>query len=195
MRVVGSLDLEWSDNPSEEDLQAEVDIELDVISMLPEDPEKELQELQMILNLMIQGLTDPNIKAKLEQEGKTINLSPIIEQMLLRLKIRNPDVFRAIKPEESQGFVSVQQLREAKGNTVAALTGQGQIVPPQPTNDHRAQLEIYTTIQQLLQMEGRNSQMLDQLIQIQAQMLQEQMDKEANVGQAIKPRGQKVVTT
>jgi len=196
VRVVGSLDLEWSDNPSEEDLQAEVDIELDVISMLPEDPDKELQELQMILNLMIQGLTDPNVKAKLEQEGKTINLSPIIEQMLLRLKIRNPDVFRAIKPEESQGFVSVQQLREAKQNTLVALTGQGQIVPPQPTNDHNAQLEIYTTIQQHLQLEGRNSQMLDQLIQIQAMMLQEQMDKEGGqVGQQIKPKSQKVVTT
>jgi hypothetical protein len=196
VRVVGSLDLEWSEAPSEEDLQAEVDIELDVISMLPEDPDKELQELQMILNLMIQGLSDPNIKAKLEMEGKTINLSPIIEQMLLRLKIRNPDVFRAIKPEESQGFVSVQQLQEAKGNTIAALTGQGQIVPPQPTNDHRAQLELYTTIQQLLQLEGRNSQMLDQLVAIQSQLLQQQMDEAGGqVGQQIRPKSQKTVTT
>ena len=195
VRVVGSLDLEWSDNPSEEDLQAEVDIELDVISMLPEDPDKEIQELQFILNLMIQGLSDPNISAKLQQEGKTINLSPVIEQLLLRLKIRNPDVFRAIKPEESQGFVSVQQLREAKQNTVVALTGQGQIVPPQPTNDHLAQLEIYTTIQQLLQMEGRNSAMLDQLIQIQSALLQQKMEKEANVGQQIKPKKATTLTT
>jgi hypothetical protein len=30
VRVVGSLDLEWSDNPSEEDLQAEVDVELEL---------------------------------------------------------------------------------------------------------------------------------------------------------------------
>jgi hypothetical protein len=129
-------------------------------------------------------------------EGKTVNLSPILEQMLLRLKIRNPDVFRAIKPEESQGFVSVQQLMEAKSNTVAALTGQGQIIPPQPTNDHRAQLEMYTTIQQLLALEGRNSAALDQLINMQAEMLQQQQEQSGGqVGQVIRPKKVQQVTT
>jgi hypothetical protein len=87
-------------------------------------------------------------------------------------------------------------LQEAKQNTIVALTGQGQITPPQPTNDHRAQLEIYTTIQQLLALEGRNSQMLDQLIQIQGALLQQQMDEEGGqVGQKIKPKANKVLTT
>ena len=187
VRIVGSLDLEWSEKPTEEDLQAEVDIELDVISMLPEDPDKELNELQMVLQLMCQALTDPAIKQKILEEGKTVTLSPIIEQMLLRLKIRNPDVFRSLKPEESQGFASIQQLMEAKQNTVAALTGQQIPHPPQPTDDHLAKLEIYTTVSDLTKLSGHVSDAIEQLIQIHSALLQQAQSEQATPGQTVKP--------
>lgn len=182
VRIVGSLDLEWSEKPSKEELQASVDVEIDVVSMLPESPEKELQEYQMILTLMIQALNDPGIQQKLQQEGKTFNLAPIIEQMLLRLRIRDPDVFRNIKPEESMGYASVQQLQQAKDNVVSAVTGQPVKFPPQETDDHTAKLDIYTTVQGILKMAGQVSDTLDQLIMIHQALLQAIQDKQSNVG-------------
>jgi len=56
VRLVGSLDIEWSENPTTEELQADTDVEIDVISMLPENPEEELRRLNETLSLMIQGL-------------------------------------------------------------------------------------------------------------------------------------------
>lgn len=191
VRIVGSLDIEWSDKPTKEEIQADIDVEIDVISMLPENPEKELRELNTALMMMIQGITEPAIQQKLQQEGKTMNLSPLIEQMLLRLKIKDPDVFRNIKPEESQGFVSVQQLREAQENVQAALTNQKIPHPPKMEDDHRAKLETYGAIAQLLQQMGQMSDMLQQLIQIHTALLQEIQSKEASPGQRInlpKPR-------
>lgn len=185
VRITGSLDLEWSDNPTKEEIQAETDVEIDVISMLPENPDKEMQELQMVLQLMVEGLTNPQIAQKLATEGKTINLSPVIEQMLLRLKIKDPDVFRNIRPEESQGFVSVQQIREAKANTEAALTqpaGMAVPFPPKPDDDHVAKLEVYTAIQSLLQKANQISDTLNQLIQIHTALLQQQQEQEAKPG-------------
>lgn len=178
VRIVGSLDLEWSENPTKEELQADTDVELDVISMLPENPEKELIELNTILNLMYQGLTTPEIRQKIAEEGKTINISPIIEQILLRLKLRNPDIYRNIKPEESQGYVSVQQVRQAKDNVSAALQGQQIPFPPTPEDDHKAKLEIYTAIKQILDMAGQISDSLNQLIQVQSALLQVAMEKQ-----------------
>ena len=185
VRIVGSLDLEWSDNPTKEEIQAETDVEIDVISMLPENPDKEMQELQMVLQLMIEGLTNPQVAEKLKQEGKTINLSPVIEQMLVRLRIKDPDVFRNIRPEESQGFVSVEQIREAKANVQAALhpQGNGQVpFPPKQGDDNIAKLEVYTTVQQLLAQYQQESQLLNQLIQIQGQLLQQEQDAQAKPG-------------
>ena len=188
VRIVGSLDLEWSDNPTKEEIQAETDVEIDAISMLPENPDKEMQELQTVLQLMVQGLTNPQIAQKIAQEGKTINLSPVIEQMLLRLKIKDPDVFRAIKPEESQGFVSVAEVRAAKDNVNAALQGNPQIPsPPAPGQDHRARLEMYGEVGNILQgipgIENTPAfKMIMQLIQIQTALLQQEMEKQATVG-------------
>lgn len=182
VRIIGSLDIEWSDDISKEELQADVDVEIDVISMLPENPEKELQELQMILTLMIQGLNDPNVANKLAQEGNTFNMSPIIEQMLLRLRIRDPDVFRKIKPEESQGFASVQQLQQAKDNVMSAVTGQPIKFPPQETDDHSAKLDIYTTVQGILKMANQVSDTLEQLIQIHQALLTAAQEKQSQVG-------------
>lgn len=179
VRIVGSLDLEWSDNPSKEEIQADVDVEIDVISMLPENPEKELQELNMVLNLMIQGLTVPQVAAKLAQEGKTINLAPVIEQILMRLKVRDPDVFRNIEPDESQGFVSVQQVREAKDNVLAAVSGQPIPHPPKMEDDHVAKLELYTTMSQLFQAMGQVSDAIEQLIQAHQLLIEELQKKES----------------
>ncbi len=186
VRVVGSLDLEWSEKPTKEDLQADVDAELDVISMLPENPEKEIQELQTILQLMVQGLTVPEVRQKIAQEGKTIQLSPIIEQLLLRLKIRDPEIFRNIKPSESQGFVSVQQMKEAQANVDAAVKGTQVPFPPKPTDDHQAKLEVYTAMANMLQQMGQVSDTLNQLIQIQGALLQAIQEKQANPGQSVK---------
>lgn len=185
VRIVGSLDLEWSANPSEEELQADTDTEIDVYSMLPENPEKELQELNSLLMLMFEGLRDPVIAQKIAQEGKTINLSPVIEQILVRMKIRNPDIFRNIKPGESQGFVSVQQIREAKENVNAAVRGTQILHPPKPEDDHIAKLEVYTSIKTLLDEAGQVSDALNQLIQIQTALLQQMQEKEATPGNRV----------
>lgn len=185
VRIIGSLDLEWSENPSKEALQADVDVEIDAISMLPENPEKELTELQTTLNLMVQGLTVPAIQQKLLQEGKTINLAPIIEQMLLRLRIKDPNIFRNIEASESEGFVSVEQMREAKANVMASLQNQQIPFPPKMQDDHRAKLETYTTIQQLLQAAGQVSDALEQLIQVQVALLQETEAQNATPGRVV----------
>jgi hypothetical protein len=46
VRIMGSLDLQWSDKPTIEEVQADVDVEIDPISMLPESPEDEAARLQ-----------------------------------------------------------------------------------------------------------------------------------------------------
>src|SRR3990167_9275967 len=189
VRIIGSLDLQWSEKPTMENIQADVDVEIDAISMLPENPQEELQTLNNILMMLIQGLTQPQIMEKIKQEGKTINISPIIEQILVRSKIKDPEIFRNIKPEESQGYVSVEQLREAKQNVSAALTGQEVPFPPNPQDDHVAKLEIYTTIQGLLAQAGQISDILEQLILTQTALLQEIQAKEASVGQKVDLKG------
>ena len=185
IRIVGSLDIEWSDKPTKEEVQADVDVEIDVISMLPENPEKELQELNNVLALMMQALTVPQVAEKIAQEGKTLNLAPIIEQMLLRLRIRDPEIFRNIKPEESEGFASIQQLKQAQANVGAAVSGQPVPFPPQPNDDHRTKLEVYGSMAQLLQQMGQVSDALNQLIQIHAALLQQIQEKEAKAGQKV----------
>jgi hypothetical protein len=186
VRIIGSLDLEWSENPTLEDIQAETDVDIDVISMLPENPEKELQELQTMLTLMFEGLTNPVIQAKIAQEGKIINISPIIEQMLLRIRLRNPEIFRNIQPGESEGYVSIQQVREAKDNVLAALQGQNPPFPPKEGDDHRAKLETYSTVAAILEMAGQVSDILQQLMQIQSALLEQEMSKEASPGRQLK---------
>jgi hypothetical protein len=196
VRIVGSLDLEWSENPSKEEIQADVDIEMDVISMLPENPEKEIAELQTVLALMVQGLTDPTIAAKLTKEGKTVNLSPIIENLLMRLKIKDPDIFRGIREEESQGFTSVAELNAARQNVAAIKQGSGEIPsPPEMEQDHRTRIEAYAAIVELGDLSPEVIQVLDQLISIHEQLLQEIEQKEApRTRSPLKSPGQAVQT-
>lgn len=187
VRIVGSLDVEWSDDPSKEEIQAETDVEIDVLSMLPENPDKEIQEMQTILNLMYQALTTPQIMQKIQEEGMTMNVSPIIDQLLVRLRVKDPDVFRKLKPEESQGFASVSELRMAGQNVKAALAGQPPPSPAQPFQDHGARIEMYTEFMQLLQELGDTPalRILQQLMQTQQAMAQEEQDKKPNVGEKV----------
>lgn len=182
VRIIGSLDIEWSEDIDEEDLQADTDVEIDVISMLPENPEEELRRLNETLGLMIQGLTIPEIREKIAQEGKTMNISPLIEQILIRQRIRDPEIFRNLKPEETQGFVSVSELRAAQQNVEAAIKGQPPPSPPEEGQDHRARLEVYNIINNLLKQVQQQSEILTQLIQIQSALLQAEQDKEAKPG-------------
>jgi hypothetical protein len=198
VRIIGSLDLQWSDKPTKEEIQADTDVEIDVISMLPENPDKEIQELTTILNLMTQALTTPQIQTKIQQEGKTFNISPIIEQILLRLRLKDPEIYRSIRPEESQGFVSVAEVRAAGSNVNAALAGNPQIPsPPAQGQDHRARLEVYGEIQKVIGTMGDTiaKRIIDALMQAQSALLQQEMDKEATPGNKVpklsKPQGVK----
>lgn len=189
VRIIGSLDLQWSDKPTMEEVQADVDVEIDPISMLPESPEEEAEKLNNVLQLFIQGLTDPIVSRKIAEEGMTVNLTPIIQQLLMRMKIKDPNIFRSIKPEESMGYASVQQLKIAQGNVEAVMHGQ-QPRPPSPEDDHQTHIGVYQPIMQLLQEAGQQNthafQMLSQLIQIQTAMLQQQMENQATPGQQVK---------
>lgn len=190
VRITGSLDIDWSEEPSEEGIQAEVDVEVDVVSMLPENPDKEIQELQLVLNLMFQALNDPNLMTKIKEEGKTFELSPIIDNLLMRLKIKNPDVFRSIKPEESQGFVSVSEIRAAKQNVEQILAANPQIPSPaEPGQDHMARLETYETIAKLIESVGETEALirLRELIQQHVALMEEEMQTKApRIGGALK---------
>ena len=188
VRIIGSLDIEWSENPSIEDIQADVDVEIDVTSMLPENPEEELKRYSEVLGLMTQAIKDPVLRRKIEEEGKMFNLTPLIEQILLRLRIKNPDIFRNIKPEESQGYVSVSEIRAAKANVEAALAGQANVpYPPGIGQDHLARIEVYSTVLKLIEELGDTYalKILAQLIQAHQKLAQEEMKKQPNVGQVI----------
>lgn len=192
VRIMGSMDIQWTDKPSKEEIQADVDCEMDIYSMLPENPEQEMKEFQMALQMGVEAVSNPPITQKIAQEGYTFELSPLVEQILLRLKIRNPDVFRHLKPEESQGFAPVAELRAAKDNVNAALAGNSQVPsPPAPGQAHDARLEIYSEIGDIIQ-HGMQSGMIhpdntaikiiQMLIQTQMALKQEEDDKQPKPG-------------
>lgn len=176
VRIVGSLDLEWSDAFSKEEIQAPTDIEIDVISMLPENPDKEVQEDQLILNLATQALTTPPVMAKLGQEGYMFNLAPLIQNLLMRMKVRDPEVFRKIRPDESEGFVKVTDMKEAGENVKAALQGGQPQFLPQEGQDHRARLFMYSEFRELIGEMGETvaSKILDQLILAQSALAEDE---------------------
>jgi hypothetical protein len=191
VRIVGSMDLQWSDKPTEEEIQADVDVEIDAISMLPESPEDEVAMLQQAMQLMVEALTQPVIMEKIQQEGMKFNFTPIIQQMLNRMKLKDPSIFETIKPQDSMGYASVQQLRFAQQNVEAIMHGKPP-QPPQPGDDHQAQIAVYQPILQLLGEAGQQQthafQMLQQVIAIQSQMMQEEQEKNANPGQQLRPK-------
>jgi len=193
IRVIGSLDLEWSEKPSKEEIQADVDVEIDAISMLPDNPEKQMVEIRESIALIVQAIQDPSIRAKIQSEGKTFNLSPLIEQMLRGLNIMNPDVFRNIDQNETEGFVSAQQLREAQENIIAAVVGQEIPHLPKEQDDHRAKIQTYASAAALLQIGGQVSDTLLQLLQVQQQLLAEIESKEARPGNSVSLPGPSIV--
>jgi ribosome-binding protein aMBF1 (putative translation factor) len=93
---------------------------------------------------------------------------------------------RTLKPEESQGYSSNQQLKLAEANVQAAMHGQP-VRPPQEGDDHNAQMYVYQSIVQLLQEAGQQQthayQQLSQLIQATAAMMQQEQEKQATPGQ------------
>ena len=184
VRIIGSLDIVWSDNPTKEEIQADVDVEIDVVSMLPENPEKELRELNTVLALMTQTIANPAMGRKIMEEGKTFNLTPIIEQMLIRLKIRDPEVFRNRQPNDA-GFVSVNQLKEARSNVDAVIKGEQAPFPPKPEDDHLAKLSVYASAAQLLQQLNQVSEALNTLIQVQSLLLQQAKAEQGTPGQKV----------
>ena len=175
VRIVGSLDIEWSENPSKEEIQADTDVELDVISMLPENPEKEIREMMTILQQAVQALTVPEIRTKIMQEGNTFNISPLIKQIMYRLKIRDPEIFRKIRQEESMGFASVAEMRAAQANVEAVLQGQQPPSPPAEGQDHATRLAIYQGITKII---GQNETIIA-LMQAHQMLLQEEEKKQA----------------
>lgn len=188
VRIIGSYDIEWSEKPDTADLQADTDVEIDVISMLPENPEMESVRYQKLLQLAVDGLSNPAVIQKLREENKTFNLAPLIEQVLLRERIRNPEIFRNIRPNESQGFVSVAELRAAEENVSALLTNQQVPYPPQAGQDHLARIEVYKAAALVAARLGQEqaSALLQQLIQAQAQIYEEEQKKQPQVGRVVK---------
>jgi len=186
VRIMGSMDIDWVDNISKEELQAEVDVDINVFSMLPENPDREVRDLNTILIMLTQALNNPQIMTKIQQEGKTFNLAPLIESILDRMKIKEPDLFRNIKPEESMGFVSMQQLKEAQANVQSSITGKELQFPPKMTDDHKVKLEVYSNISQLLKAMGQASDMLEQLIKTHQLLIQQLQEKGTNPPQMVK---------
>jgi hypothetical protein len=188
VRIIGSLDLEWSDEPDIDDLQADTDVEIDAISMLPENPETEAQRYLSLLQLAVDSLSNPAFVAKISEEGKKFELTPLIEQVLIRNRIRNPNIFRNIKPEEAGGVVQVNELRAAQQNLDAILQGQQPPSMPAPGQDHMARIEIYKVAAIIAAKSGNQkvAMMLQQLIQLQAQVYEEEQSKQAQVGRRVK---------
>lgn len=187
VRIVGSLDVEWSDSFTKEEIQAPTDIEIDVISMLPENPEKEAQENKMILDMATQALNNPPLMNKLGQEGYMFNVAPLIETLLTRIKIRNPDVFRKIRTDESEGFVKVFDMTQAGDNVKAAMAGQMPPNMPEPGQDHRARMFLYNEMKQLISELGETpaSKILDQLIIAHSALAEEEQKKSPKEGNVV----------
>lgn len=192
VRIIGSYDIEWSETPDLDDIQLDTDVEIDVISMLPENPEMEAQRYMELLNVAIEGLSNPAVVNKLKEEGKLFNLAPLIEQILIRQRIKSPDIFRNIRPEESMGYVSVAEVRAAEANVNAIMAGQQLPSPPAPGQDHMARIEVYKGTAIVAAQSGNEklAAVLQQLIQLQAQIFEEEMKKEPQVGRPIS-RGKK----
>lgn len=177
VRIMGTSDIEWSEVPTKDFINVETDIDIDVYSMAPANPEDEKANINMALNMMIQALGNPSVLQKMQQEGKTPNITPLIDQLLQRLKLFNPEIYRSIKPQESMGFVQVAEVKAAQDNIFTLLQGGQLPSPPAEGQDHKARLEVYTSVAQLMQMLGQDPNVLQGLIQAQAQFMQMEDEK------------------
>lgn len=176
--ILGTFDIEWSDEFSNADITDEVDVTIDIQSMLPENPAVEIANLMKMMELMFQALANPSIYQKILQEGKTFNFSPFIEQILLRMNLRDEEMFRPVRPEEGEGFTPNAVLMEAQRETITAIV-QGQVEPPQLGELHDVHLVIHESILQLLIAMGQRAPALEQHI---AQTKQLQLEEEQSSG-------------
>ena len=106
------------------------------------------------------------------------NISSFIEQLLLRLNLRDENMFRPIRPEEGEGYTANAILFEAQRRAAAAVL-QGQITPPSAGEQHNVFIAIYESVLALLQALGINSEGLTQLIVLTQQA---QLQEEENTG-------------
>ncbi len=194
IKITGDLAPEWIDDYTKEDIQAEVGFDLDVISMLPPNPDKEAQNLTNVLNLMLGALGNPAVMKKIMSEGNTFNVSPIIQKLLENLNVLDPEIFRPVRAEESKGFVSVSELEAAEANVNAIMKGTpfDQIPsPPEEGQDHEARIRVYTSTLRIFSQGAKESPIvvaLAKLIQIQQQIAKEESKKNApKSGQIVQP--------
>ena len=186
VRIMGTTDIEWTEDFEKEDIQAPVDVDVDVTSMLPEDPATEMQQFSASMALLTNMLTNPILSGKLVQEGKKINLSPLIEQILYRSKITVPGVFENIELKDQMGYASIEQIGEAQQNVMAALSGAEEVpYPPKEGDDLKAKLQFYGFIAQMFQQSGQISPVLVDLIRQTEAMLKAQEAKNAKPGQVM----------
>lgn len=175
--VMGTLDFEWSDEFSNDDITDEVDIEVDLVSMLPENPAVEIRNLLDMLRIMSDAMANPAIITKIQQEGHMFNFTPFIEQLLLRMNLRNEEMFRPVRPEEGEGFSPNSSLLLARQRAIRAIIT-GEFDPPQPGENHDVMLSVYQSLLQLLQAIQAPVGALPQLIQ--ATELARQQEEESS---------------
>ena len=98
-----------------------------------------------------------------------------------------PEIFRNIKPEESMGFVSVAEVIAAGDNVNAILQGQQPQSLPQEGQDHMARIEVYKRAAIVAAASGNEQvvQVLQQLIELQAQVLEQEQSKTAEPGRRV----------
>ena len=173
VRIVGSSDIAWSDDFSEESIQAPVDVEIDVQSMVEDNPSIEVDQFNQALALITNIMTNPMLGQKIGIEGKKFNISPLIEQLLHRYKIKTPAVFEEIPEGDSAGFASIQQIREAQENVMAILSGEEAPHPPSEQDDHTAKIEIYILVKTLFEGLGQELPALDALLAAHQELIQE----------------------
>ena len=85
------------------------------------------------------------------------------------------------------GFVSVAELRAAEANVAAILQGQQLPSPPQSGQDHMARIETYKGAAIIAAASGNQkaAMMLQQLIQVQAQIFEEEQKKQPMPGRKV----------
>ena len=109
IRVVGSTEIEWSDNFSKSDITDEVDIEVDVATLQPiNDPIRQRQALDL-LQLSIQAISNPQVLQKLISEGANISLSEMIKELLKTLEIKNERIFQTGQQQSNLAILGQQQ--------------------------------------------------------------------------------------
>lgn len=174
--ILGTFDIEWSDEFSNSDIIDEVDVEVDIQSMLPENPAVEQANLLKMLELSIRALESPQVVAKLESEQRIFELTPFIEQLLLRMNLRDERMFRPIRPEEGEGSTPNAVLMDAQRLAIQAIVT-GQIRPPQEGEMHDVYIAVMEPILALLRQLGQDAPALAQHIeQRKAMRIQEEQN-------------------